>query len=820
MKRIVTSLATVIAATSGMMAAINIDGTEYACDTLQRRQIGPGIVNTIMRLPDYPLNVYILETDLNNQYNRVETTISYGHVGTTELLTNAFKRNRTATKRPLAACNANFWCVTGHGAPFTSYMMGSPFGAVVRNDSIFLNTNTLSGTDKWNGGPKRTGATAISKDKTLYFGHLTWAGVVKSPKLSTDLDIATVNRRALTNQMVLWNGAYTKTREFENDWTGYNEKGNNESDNYYLALKPGSSWQVNQDMTFIIKKIVKGADRQKLGDYDACLTPTGTFKTYMAPLAEGDEIVISQGWTTADGKAEKPLIENMVEGNATLMMNGELTQRNYDETYNSQVYSRTAYGASADGKHLYMIVIDNSVSKLYGRSAGCPTAVMCQILKSVCPDVSTVVNYDAGGSAEMMVDGKIINTTTEGNPRAVACGWMLETVAPEDNEIASIAFDDFRISMPVYSSFTPKVLGYNKYGDLVSTDVQGFSLSTDATVGQTDGQTVIAGGNITTGTLTANYNGIKATVSINTMAAQPAIAVKPIVVDNRYIDMPVNATVGNRTYTYDPSRLGWTVDNKDVATIENGKLHGVANGQTRIECQIGDMTDVDTVTVEISDTPYKYAEWTGWTTKGSGAKNITLNENGLVKFTYASARAPYLTLQKPTTFYSLPDTVALQFESSIALDYLQIDVRNSLFTSQNYMKYTNDDKGFEAGKTYTVKVDLEKMGGTDNLATYPLTLREIKFTPNKSAAKGEQTLNLKALYCHYNLEATGVDATVAEAARPSVAVTGGMIHVNGASSVAIYNVAGALVSTDSSASVAPGIYVVVANGYAIKVLVK
>ena len=47
-----------------------------------------------------------------------------------------------------------------------------------------------------------------------------------------------------------------------------------------------------------------------------------------------------------------------------------------------------------------------------------------------------------------------------------------------------------------------------------------------------------------------------------------------------------------------------------------------------------------------------------------------------------------------------------------------------------------------------------------------------------------------------------------------------MIHVNGACSVAIYNVAGALVSTDSSASVAPGIYVVVANGYAIKVLVK
>ena len=821
MKSFFTSLAAIALTATSAMAAVNIDGTAYECDTLQRRQVGPGIINTILRLPGYPLNVYILETDLNNAYNRVETTISQGHVGTTELLANAYTRNRTATKRPIAACNANFWCVTGHGQPYTTFMMGSPFGAVVRNDTTFLNTNSLSGTDYWNGGPYNTGVSAITKDKKLYFGHMTWEGTVKSSKLSQALSIATINRRALTDQLVLWNGAYTRTREFENNWTGWNEQGTNSSDNYYLKLKEGSTWQVNQDMTFVIEKIVKDADRQTLGEYDACLTPTGTYKTQMAALAVGDEITINQGWTTADGSSkEAPLIENMVEGNATVMLNGELTTNNYTEAYNSQVYSRCAYGSSADGKHLYMIVIDYSTSKTYGRSAGCPTAVMCQILKSVCPDVNTIVNYDAGGSAEMLVNGSVINTTTEGTPRAVACGWMLETVAPEDNEIASIAFDDFRVSMPVYSSYTPTILGYNKYGDLVSTDVQGFTLETDAAIGTTDGSTVTAGGNVTTGTIKATYNGISCTAPIVTVAAQPAIAIKPITIDNRYADIPVNATVNNNTYQYNPARLGWTVTDPTVATITDGKLHGVANGTTRIECQIGDLVDVDTVNVEISTTPYIKQEWTGWTVKGSGASKITLDESGLTNYTYGSSRAPYITFQKAVTFFSLPDTIGLEFNSSIKIDNITVDVRNNNYTSANYVRYDNGGNGFEAGEDHVIKIDIDALGGADKLTTYPITLREIKFVPNKSAAKGAQTLNMKQLYSHYNLDPSGISAPAAEVAAPIVSVSGNVISVTGAKMVKVYNTIGALVSTSASTTVNAGVYVVVADGIATKVAVR
>ena len=142
-----------------------IDDKTYSADTLVHRQVGPGMVNTIVRIPDYPLNVYVMEVDLNNPNNRIETTIGYNTVGRTEALANAYTHNRTATKRPVAGCNANFWVVSGNGAPWSSFQLGTPLGGVVRNDTTLVNDNTTW--DWWNGGPTRTAAAAITHDKTL-----------------------------------------------------------------------------------------------------------------------------------------------------------------------------------------------------------------------------------------------------------------------------------------------------------------------------------------------------------------------------------------------------------------------------------------------------------------------------------------------------------------------------------------------------------------------------------------------------------------------------------------------------------------------------
>ena len=729
-----------------------IDGTTYAVDTLVHRQVGPGMVNTIVRIPGYPLNVYVMEVDLNNPNNRVETTIGYNTVGRTEALANAYTRNRTATKRPVAGCNANFWVVSGNGAPWSSFQLGTPLGGVVRNDTSLVNDNTTW--DWWNGGPERTAAAAITHDKTLVLGRISWDGTITSDKLSQPLAYHNINRRAVAGDICLYGPNYTRTREFEDDWTGFNERGNNHTDNYYLTFVEGSGWANNAPMRFIVSSIVPDADRQTLGDYDACLTVTGDAnKAAMATLAVGDEIEVTSGWTCLDDDklGQRPDIENMVWGNAPIMHGGELLGRNYDETYNSQVYSRTCYGSSADGKHLYLLVIDKATSPLYGQSAGCPTAVACQILQQMCPDVTEIVNMDAGGSAEMMLFGKIINTTTEGNPRAVACGWLVEAVGEEDNEVASIAFDLHRIDLPQYSTATPRILGYNSIGELVDEDVQGVTLSCDPSLGTTSGNTFKAGGDVTGGVLMATLGEMTATVPVRIIAAQPAITLHPILIDGRDYPIEVTATVNANTYYYDPATLDWNIGDGEVVAVTDGVLHGLKAGTTTLACEVGEYSDDTQVTVEISSAPYLYQPWDGWSFKGAGAKNITIDETtGVISYTYSTNRAPYLQMTKDITLYSLPDTVGLTFNSTMPINYVQIDARNRYYTTSNFLKIDPVEGGaFEAGKDYTILLDLNALGGADNLGTYPITIKNIKFTLDKNGTVGDHTLALKSFYCHY-----------------------------------------------------------------------
>ena len=758
-KSLLLFLLTLILGAFSLEADIVIDGKSYRADTLVYRQIGPGMINAIVRLPDFPLNVYVVTVDLNDPNNRVETTYGRGIIGKTELLSDAVKRHRTPTKRPIAACNANFWIVGGSGYPFNAYAMGSPNGGVVCNDTTIVNDNNTS--DMWSGGPTETGVAAITSDKTLVMGRVRWDGIINSSKLPQWIIYHNINRRAVTGEICLWSPAYTRTRKFEDDWVSFDTRGDNASDNYYLMFAEGEDWCTNKPMTFVVANIVPGMDKQTLGDYDACLTVTGDAnKAAMAVHAVGDTIQLSSYWTNLDADAANVItdVENLVTGNATIMHNGELTYRNYGDGYNSIDYSRTCYGTSADGKHLYLLVIDKSVSPLYGKSIGCTTGHACQILQQMCPDVNDMVNMDAGGSAEMLVRGEIINRTMEGTPRGVATGWMVEAIGEEDNELASIAFEKHRVDIPSYATMTPRILGYNKIGELIDEDVKGFTLSCDEAIGTADGEVFVAGSEDATGLLTVTLGEMTATVPVHVLAAEPGLVLKPIVIDKREYPIEVSAQVLDNTYFFDPATLIWAFADDGIATVTDGVLRGQCNGETQLSCALGTFNDTTMVQVQLAPSAYLYEGWDGWSLKGIGAKNMVLDEaTGDITYNYVTNRSPSLTLTKDVTFYGLPDTIGMVFNSSLPIDYIQIDTRNRFKTKTNYIKYYPEDGSeyFLPGKDYRVVMDLASLGGTDYVGTYPVSIKLIKFSINKDAEAGDQTMSIKSLYCHYPL--TGLE---------------------------------------------------------------
>ena len=83
MKKALLFMVALTACVLAARADIVIDDKTYHADTLVHRQVGPGLINTIVRLPAYPLNVFVLSVDLNDPNNRVETTFGRGIVGKT-----------------------------------------------------------------------------------------------------------------------------------------------------------------------------------------------------------------------------------------------------------------------------------------------------------------------------------------------------------------------------------------------------------------------------------------------------------------------------------------------------------------------------------------------------------------------------------------------------------------------------------------------------------------------------------------------------------------------------------------------------------------
>ncbi len=737
----------------------NLDGVDYVVNTLIERQEGPGIIYRRLRVPDFPLNINLLEVDLNNEYNRVETFRAneqlYATVGGTETLAKASARYTTSEKRVIGGANGNFWCVSSQ-FPWADCIVGTPLNGSLRNGKIITETNNAS--DKWCAVPYGAGMVTISPDKKLTIDNLTYGGAVVNEKIGR-LDIQMVNKFVRDGEIGLYNSWYGTAKTFM-PVDAYTESGVNRlrvvsgvTTEVYLNLVEGQKWLAGQSMECVVQEVKTDAINGTLGNYDLCLVGRGANKDVLAQLSAGDKVMIDISWLTPSG--EKPLIEQAIGGNSIVMLDGKKTGGNDNQDYNYKTYSRCAYGSSADGKKLIIIVIDKSIDPVYGQSIGCNTRVMCDIASFYgCDDLC---NVDAGGSAQMLVNGSVVNKTTEATARAVSDGWFVYSVAPQDDvTITRLEFADMELVAPPYSSFTPKLIGYNQYGDLIDEDVQGFTLSCDPAIGTTEGDTFIAGGNANTGNLTATLNGVSVSKAMTIEAADLAIRVKPLLIDAvREYPIEVTAQIDETIYTYDPSRIAWTIGDASIISIDaNGVLRGQKEGSTSYSGTIGTFTDETDVTVEIAGAPKLYpSDYTGWTIKSaSGITKGALAEDGTLSYTYGSPRSgAYVQMAKDIVFYSLPDKLWLTFTSSVDLTSITVDLRAAINTRANAVEIqpTSGDV-FAAGETYAIELPISALGDPADMILYPVSLHYIKFGIKlNSANKGAQTIKITELSAEY-----------------------------------------------------------------------
>lgn len=525
---------------------VTFNGKQYELEKKIERKIGPGATYTRLRLEHStsPLNVNLITVDLNNPYNRIETTIANESAKGTESLVKAAARQSSVGHRPLGGANANFWVVATQ--PEYPLYSGITRNASVRNGKMVTESNQYN--EKWDKGTQRTGVTSISYDKTLNIDYCSSTIIAKWNGGSTT--IHQCNKGFRVGEICMYNSFFGKTRKFipyvlgGTDGKTYTEDAANESTEVLLDKVAGSEWTGGKPIQFVVKEIRTNAGHGTLGEHDLALVGRGTsVTTKLGSLKMGDEVTLTYNWTYTGGKT--PIVEQAIGGNAQVMRDGVLTEHNSNETYNSQIYSRTGYGCSADGKTLYIIVIDKSTDPVYGKSAGCSTSTMCEIARHF--GCSNMQNYDAGGSAEMLIDGAIINKTTEASPRNVANGWLVYSVAPEDKPtITSLAFDHPEIRLAKGDSFTPTILGYDCYDNLRNKNINGFTLSCSPGLGTCSGNTFVAANKDASGTLTATYMGVSVTKNVTIGAGDESmvneIKASVNIPDNIYVRQPFKVT--------------------------------------------------------------------------------------------------------------------------------------------------------------------------------------------------------------------------------------------------------------------------------------
>ena len=716
-------------------ANIALNGVEYTIDTLSMFPAGPGATFyelRMLRASDGKgrIDSWLLTVDTKNPYVTIEGVLGSGKIIGTERPSNMAIRSTTDTKIFYAGTNGDFFVTQGD--------VGLPVGLTVVN-SEFAHTPSAA-TSRRVGG--------VSEDmKGLLATQLEFSFNLQTA--TETYPISHVNYKRGENELVLYNKHNAAT-------TATNAYGTE----LLAELLPGEKWETSGSVKLKITDKQQNIGSMAIPADKVVLSGHGTMAAALDALNIGDEVTVNMS-LKFDG--EEVDVAQCIGGDtyALIVNNGQVEQSNFW----NEVHPRPAFGASQDGTTLYFLVVDGRSVK----SAGCTTKVLGEIIHHY--GAYKAVNWDGGGSSCLYVRNLgQMNNGSDGSERACGNGMFAVANVPEvDNTIASIAPYQPIYALPRYGVASPKFLGYNKYGVMIDTDVQGVTLSCDPALGEIleDGRFLASGEN--GGTLRASLGDITTELEVRLIASAPiAIRLDSVLCDAAHpYTVEVQGAVGNTTIDLLAAALTWTSLNPEIAAVdETGAITGIANGTTHIIGQLGEFADTILVHVEIPTgnemlwDDFRIAD--NWKLKGSSGFNpglIVPEEADApvnLLFTYKSARSPYIQFEREAPIYSRPDTIRIPMTTDAIFSKVYATVR-----ANNALQGVNITIEPNGASEFVLDIPVEQYFGTD-VAIWPLHFELVKCFLNTSTEKGERYITLPGIYQIYGEKSgvgTGVEHT-------------------------------------------------------------
>ena len=742
----------------------NLDSTsivQYSIDTLESYQVGPGIVYTRFDITTNKANdirhCYIYEVDLTNPYNTVEESHSTT-MGNTERMVDAHKRLDAPEHRSIGSVNCNFWIVATQDEGQYNGLTGVPCTGQVRNGKIGTNiTNWNIGhgdPDPVLGRKQDIGYLMIDANKKAHIDQFSWDAHLAIGGQS--MPISEVNRNRSNpsdNEVVMFNSDMgTKSTLTKED---INKRLGTDLPMVELVVKLEQDWAMNQHLFGVVESI-NYTGGTKIEDGYAVFRGRGTGKTFLESAKVGDRVQFIIGmYESLSG--ERPNIMQLSAGNCYVLREGRLTNRNWNEDYNNKNYPRTGFGVSKDHNTLWMMVMEKP---------GMYTHEMASILRHFGAWEAT--GADGGGSAQFNLGGEILNPTTEGQPRAVGNSIFLFSTAPEDSTVVEMRTTATFIRLPKYAAIKPEFLGYNQYGMLIDKNLPGVELSCSPETGYIteDGEFVCLG----SGILTASYDQASLPLEIVMVdESSPMLRLEQVMISNKApYEIEIFGEIDNKRFSVLPSAVNWTIEDETICKIEDGVLYALKNGTTNVTGTLGSSNFALDVQVQMVEEDVLLWEdmievderWTLKASSSSWKTDIKTDADGgaYLYMNYSGGRVVQLSLTADTLLYSTPKHLEFKFTPQGDL-MTRIDLG---FVANNGTNANYACIELTPNQPMSIHIDLDSLFDVkDDIAIYPIKLKNISFSLNKDAEKKEYSIPLEGIYLHYGEKVeTGIESII------------------------------------------------------------
>lgn len=758
-----------IFAIAGMVTASartqwNLQGATYTVDTLRHVAVGPGTTHTALSVTgNYNLRVFYTVTDLTNPYVDIrvaKAANSYTGVAQTSALARA---NTTEGALYFAGVNADFF---GYNRPIGSN--------IVNGDIIYAVNNGWT-------------HFAMTAERRPLASSMTFGGTISGQNGS--INVTAVNSDRGENEMIIYNrrrGATTGTNQYGSEVTVAPLDG---------PLRVGKTVRVQ------VTKAPSTAGNSPLTEDTYVLSGHGSSKPFVEALNVGDVLNINLT-LSHNGTLFEP---TQVAGGQPMILSGGIvldTQNALDHL--TALNPRTAVGYDASGTKLVLLVVDGRTAI----SQGCVSRVLADIMREV--GCSEAMNFDGGGSSTMYVQplGGVVNHFSDASERSVTNAVFAVATSPTDNQLASIRFVDWAIALPKYGYYVPTIYGYNKYGVLVDTNVKGYSLSIDPSLGEiiNDGTTLFVNGSGYS-SLTATLNGMSTSIPVTVGSAEPQFRHDRILTDvYREYPIEVFATVLDNDMKIDNAALSWSSENDNIVSVNDlGVVKGIDNGVTKVHGSVDAFNGSLDVTVEKPVKHYtdidETLDPTTWKTAKSGVKDESisaLGDNGFaLTYTVNSTRSPYIRAAKDIVLYSLPDSMRFIINPGDAI-INKITVQTQPYGERTSIHDITEPLTPNADNV--VLIPVSELLDFNDLSKFPLTFKYIMFYVGDANAT-TRTIEVKALQTVYN----HIDKDAVEPVGNDIPLPNSPLNV--------YDTQGRLLRSDVKSDnaidgLAPGIYIV------------